>query len=71
MQKGAIKPGQNVIVIDDLIATGSLQSTYFISKPFLKKDEADRSEMNRWIGFRGRRINYSSGRKRFRIFIHH
>jgi adenine/guanine phosphoribosyltransferase-like PRPP-binding protein len=37
MQKGAIKPGQNVIVIDDLIATGSLQSTYFSSKPFLKK----------------------------------
>mgnify|MGYP001573521917 CR=1 FL=1 len=27
MQEGAIKPGQNVIVIDDLIATGELERT--------------------------------------------
>jgi len=32
MQADAIKPGQNVVVIDDLIATGECWQSFFVSR---------------------------------------
>lgn len=62
MQADAIQPGQNVIIIDDLIATGS--TTCHLHKIILTR-------LNRRIGDGSGPTRRSARRKDHRVSLHH
>lgn len=64
MQADAIKPGQNVVVVDDLIATGECVCT--IAQP-----DAQGYTIERRIRIRCRPAREEAGGNCSRVFIHH
>lgn len=62
MQADAIKPGQTVVVIDDLIATGKAGSPYVCPT---------RSPCCRWICQSCWRVSRETGRTDTRVSLHH